>query len=219
MTEPQAFDPNCRACPRLAAFLERVRADRPDYFAAPVPGFGDPRAHLLVVGLAPGMHGANRTGRPFTGDHAGILLYQTLFDLGFANQPNGDDPDDGLQLRDARVINAVRCLPPENKPTGAEVRQCNGFLRHDLDAAPGGAAIVTLGQVAHRAVLRALGLRQCDYPFGHGRDYQLARDRRLISSYHCSRYNTQTRRLTPAMFRDVFARARAHLDDTAHETR
>lgn len=218
MTEPVPFDPNCRACPRLAGFLDDVRRSHPRYFAAPVPAFGDPRGRLLVVGLAPGMHGANRTGRPFTGDHAGILLYRTLHEFGFANQPNGDDPADGLTLQDARIINAVRCLPPQNKPTGEEVRQCNGFLRHDLDAAPAGAVVISLGQVAHQAVVRARGLRQRDYPFGHGRDYELSRGRRLIASYHCSRYNTQTRRLTPDMFRAVFARARAHLDNATHET-
>lgn len=218
MTEPAPFDPDCRACPRLAGFLDEIRQSHPGYFAAPVPAFGDPRGRLLVVGLAPGMHGANRTGRPFTGDHAGILLYRTLHEFGFANQPNGDDPKDGLTLRDARIINAVRCLPPQNKPTGGEVRQCNGFLRHDLDAAPGNAAVITLGQVAHQAVVRAWGLRQRDYLFGHGREYDLSGGRRLIASYHCSRYNTQTRRLTPDMFRGVFARARTHLDHATCET-
>lgn len=218
MSNPVPFDPTCRACPRLASFLDDVRRSHPDYFAAPVPAFGDPCARLLVVGLAPGMHGANRTGRPFTGDHAGILLYRTLYEFGFANQPEGDDPEDGLTLRDARIINAVRCLPPQNKPTGGEVRQCNGFLRHDLDAAPEDATVITLGQVAHQAVVRACGLRQRDYPFGHGREYGLPGGRRLIASYHCSRYNTQTRRLTPDMFRAVFARARANLDNENRDT-
>ena len=212
MSEALPFDPDCRACPRLATFLSEVRATRPDYHTAPVPGFGVTEARLLVVGLAPGMHGANRTGRPFTGDHAGLLLYDTLYQFGFSNQPHGDDPDDGLELYDARIVNAVRCLPPENKPKGEEIRRCNSYLKHDLNCLPERGVVLALGQVAHQAIVRALGLRQKDYLFGHGHEFCLSDGRLLLDTYHCSRYNTQTRRLTPEMFQGIFARARAHLE-------
>ena len=206
------FDLSCRACARLARFLEEVRTLHPDYHAAPVPPFGDSQARLLVVGLAPGMHGANRTGRPFTGDYAGVLLYETLHRHGFANQSTGASVGDGLALRDCRISNAVKCLPPENKPTGAEVRTCNRFLASEL-AAPGAPRVLlALGKVAHEAVLRACGLRVAEYPFGHGVSYLLPDGRRLVASYHCSRYNTSTRRLTPAMFDTVVANARRAVD-------
>ncbi|MDE3012272.1 MAG: uracil-DNA glycosylase [Pseudomonadota bacterium] len=208
----ETFDAECRACPRLAAFLDTVRAAHPDYHAAPVPPFGDASARLLVVGLAPGMHGANRTGRPFTGDYAGLLLYATLHRHGFANQARGDAVDDGLQLIDCRISNAVKCLPPDNKPVGAEVRTCNRFLATEL-AAPGAPRVLlALGKVAHEAVLQALGLRASAYRFSHGADQVLPDGRRLIASYHCSRYNTNTRRLTPEMFDTVVAAARAAVD-------
>ncbi|MDP6436750.1 MAG: uracil-DNA glycosylase [Gammaproteobacteria bacterium] len=210
-----AFDLNCTRCERLAGFLTEVRQKHPDYHARPVPSFGDPRARLLVVGLAPGMHGANATGRPFTGDHAGILLYTTLHANGFANQPEAVAPDDGLELIDCRITNAVRCLPPQNKPTGAEVKACNDYLADELASLPAGGIVLALGGVAHRAVLKAFGLRQADYAFGHGSEFSLPGGLRLLSSYHCSRYNTQTRRLTPAMFDSVFATARQHLDAAA----
>lgn len=208
------FDPECQRCDRLRDFLATVRLTYPGYHARPVPSFGDPQARLLVVGLAPGMHGANATGRPFTGDHAGILLYQTLFDYGFANQPDGSRADDGLRLRDCRITNAVRCLPPQNKPLGAEIRQCNSYLAGELQALQPGAMVVALGAIAHNAVLRALGLRLVEFGFGHGTNYALPGERRLLSSYHCSRYNTQTRRLTPTMFASVFAQARSHIDQS-----
>ncbi|HJP05507.1 MAG: SPO1 DNA polymerase [Chromatiales bacterium] len=210
-----AFSLNCTRCERLAGFLAEVRQKYPDYHAQPVPSFGDPRARLLVVGLAPGMHGANATGRPFTGDHAGILLYSTLHANGFANQAEALAPDDGLELIDCRITNAVRCLPPQNKPTGAEVTTCNDYLAEELATIPAGGIVLALGGVAHRAVLKAFGLRQADYAFGHGNNFTLANGLRLLSSYHCSRYNTQTRRLTPAMFSAVFATARQHLDAAA----
>lgn len=206
------FSINCRRCERLATFLDQVRATYPDYYARPVPSFGDPKARLLIVGLAPGLHGANATGRPFTGDHAGILLYATLHQFGFASQPTAVAADDGLRLLDCRITNAVRCLPPQNKPVGAEVNECNAFLAEELEMLAAGGMVLALGGVAHGAVLKALGLRKSAYPFGHATEHELPGQRRLLSSYHCSRYNTQTRRLTPDMFAAVFATARAYLD-------
>jgi uracil-DNA glycosylase family 4 len=203
------FDPDCRACPRLAHFLEAVRANHPDYHARPVPAFGDPRPRLLIVGLAPGMHGANRSGRPFTGDFAGVLLYQTLYQFGYASAPDSISADDGLQLIGCRITNAVKCLPPANKPEPAEIRECNRFLAAELADLPEQACILALGQIAHQAVLRALNLKLKDYPFSHASDYCLPDGRRLVSSYHCSRYNTQTRRLTPEMFVAVFENIQA----------
>ncbi|MBI3899928.1 MAG: uracil-DNA glycosylase [Gammaproteobacteria bacterium] len=208
-----AFNPDCRACPRLVSHLAEVRRDYPDYHARPVAPFGDRRARLLVVGLAPGMHGANRTGRPFTGDHAGILLYQTLHRYGFANQAEGADPKDGLRLSNCRITNAVKCLPPENKPTPAEVTQCNGFLKIEINGLRAGSVVLALGAVAHTAVLKALELKPGAYKFGHGAEYSLPSGITLIDSYHCSRYNTQTKRLTTAMFAAVVRRARTCLGD------
>jgi len=193
------------------AHLGEVRARHPQYHARPVPAFGPGSARLLVVGLAPGLHGANRTGRPFTGDHAGILLYRTLHDYGFADRPQSEAADDGLRLIDCRITNAVRCLPPANKPLPAEVRACNGYLLSDLLAVPDGGVVLALGATAHAAVLRALGLRSAAFRFAHGAGHDLAGGRRLLDSYHCSRYNTQTRRLTPAMFAEVLAHAREWL--------
>jgi uracil-DNA glycosylase family 4 len=199
-----SFDPSCRTCPRLATFLDDVRTRHPDYHARPVPAFGAVKPKLLIVGLAPGMHGANRSGRPFTGDYAGVLLYQTLHQFGYASAPESVSVDDGLQLIDCRITNAVKCLPPANKPEPGEIRACNRFLASELDDLPAGARILALGLIAHQAVLRALGLKLKDYPFAHASDYRLPDGRRLVSSYHCSRYNTQTRRLTPEMFAAVF---------------
>ena len=198
------FDPDCRACPRLATFLDDVRTRHPDYHARPVPAFGDPNPRLLIVGLAPGMHGANRSGRPFTGDYAGVLLYQTLHRFGYASAPESLSVNDGLQLTGCRITNAVKCLPPANKPEPAEIRECNRFLAAEIAGLPADASILALGQIAHQAVLRALGFKLKDYPFAHASDYRLPDGRRLVSSYHCSRYNTQTRRLTPEMFAAVF---------------
>ena len=210
--EPPAPARDCPRCPRLVALREQVRRKHPDYHAAPVPAFGPPDAPLLIVGLAPGMHGANATGRAFTGDHAGLLLYRTLHEHGFASAPESR-PGDNLRLIGARITNAVKCLPPANKPVAAEVNRCGEFLAPEL---AGPRVIVALGGVAHKAVLRSLGLRQSAMAFGHGQEHTLAADggdeRLLIDSYHCSRYNTQTRRLTPAMFDRIFARARAVLD-------
>ncbi len=198
------FDPDCRSCPRLAGFLAGIREAYPAYHARPVAPFGDPDARLLIVGLAPGMHGANATGRPFTGDYAGILLYETLYRFGFSNQSAATGRDDGLTLDGCRITNAVKCLPPQNKPVGSEVTECNRYLRAELADLDDGAAVLALGLVAHRAVIRALGLKMTDYPFAHCRKHRLDRKRWLIDSYHCSRYNTQTRRLTEEMFHNVF---------------
>ncbi|MCP5137843.1 MAG: uracil-DNA glycosylase [Gammaproteobacteria bacterium] len=206
------FDLACRACPRLAAFLDQVKIDHPDYHARPVAPFGDPQAQLLVVGLAPGMHGANATGRPFTGDYAGILLYRTLFDFGFASAPESISRDDGLTLNDCRITNAVKCLPPQNKPETAEIRTCNAFLAEELAALPTNAVVLALGTIAHNAVLRAQGLKAAAHRFGHAAEHDLPGGLKLLDSYHCSRYNTQTRRLTEAMFADVFRRARGLLE-------
>ncbi len=204
----EAFDPACVACPRLARHLAQVRRRHPGYHARPVAPFGDRRARLLIVGLAPGMHGANRTGRPFTGDYAGILLYQTLHELGFANRPQSVSRGDRLRLRDCRITNAVKCLPPANRPMPAEVRTCNRFLAAELDALKPGSVVLALGTIAHAAVLRARGLKAAAYAFGHGRRHRLPGSLTLLDSYHCSRYNTQTRRLTPPMFRSVVRSAR-----------
>ncbi|MDP2786007.1 MAG: uracil-DNA glycosylase [Sulfurimicrobium sp.] len=204
---------SCRQCPRLASFLDEVKVAHPGYYARPVVPFGDDNPRMLIVGLAPGMHGANRTGRPFTGDHAGILLYQTLHRFGFASGPESVSADDGLRLLDCRITNAVKCLPPQNKPETAEIRQCNNYLRSELAALPEGTAVLALGNVAHQAVLLAQGLKIKAYPFGHGTHYRLPSGLSFYSSYHCSRYNTQTRRLTAEMFEAVFADIRHYLDE------
>ena len=206
------YNPDCRACPRLAAFLDDVKAANPGYFCKPVPPFGDAHPELLVVGLAPGMHGANRTGRPFTGDHAGILLYETLFKFGYATRAVSESADDGLKLIRCRISNAVKCLPPENKPLPDEIRMCNGFLRAELARLPRSTAVLALGLIAHSAVLMALKLKKSAFPFGHGACHALPDGRTLFDSYHCSRYNTQTRRLTAEGFGSVFAAIRDHLE-------
>jgi uracil-DNA glycosylase family 4 len=204
-------DPGCRRCGRLAAFLDDVRARHPGYHCRPVPPFGDPDAALLVVGLAPGMHGANATGRPFTGDHAGILLYATLHRHGFASQAVATGRDDGLRLTGCRITNAVKCLPPENKPIPAEVSRCNDYLAAEIARVPARGAILALGRIAHEAVLRAAGRRPKACGFAHGAYHELDDGVALFDSYHCSRYNTNTRRLTPAMFDAVFAAIATHL--------
>ena len=206
------FNPRCRACPRLARHLAAVRQQHPDYHARPVAPFGARNARLLVVGLAPGMHGANRTGRPFTGDHAGVLLYQTLHKYGFANRAESISADDRLKLRNCRITNAVKCLPPQNKPVPAEIATCNRYLAADLARRRPRTVILALGVIAHQAVLTALERRQAEYPFGHGSQHRLGNGLVLLDSYHCSRYNTQTRRLTPAMFEAVIRQAKRLLD-------
>ena len=206
-----AYDPGCRRCPRLAAFLDEVKAEHPSYWCKPVPPFGDAAARLVIVGLAPGMHGANATGRPFTGDFAGILLYATLHEYGYASSPHSRTQHDPMTLADCRITNAVKCLPPQNKPTPAEVKTCNTYLAADLAHVPAGGAILALGRIAHDATLKALGRTPSALAFGHGQRHLLDRGIALFDSYHCSRYNTNTRRLTPAMFHSVFDAVRAHL--------
>ncbi len=185
-----------------------MRMAEPDYYNLPVAPFGDPEAKLLIVGLAPGMHGANRSGRPFTGDHAGILLYATLHKFGMATVPVSQSVDDGLSLIDARITNAVKCLPPANKPLPAEIKSCNGYLRAELEQSRRVRAILALGTIAHAAVLHALSLAPARFAFAHGAEHRLTEGQTLVDSYHCSRYNTQTRRLTTAMFEAVVKRGR-----------
>ena len=218
-TRTAAYDPDCTLCPRLAQFLELTRERHPTYWARPVPSFGAARPLILIVGLAPGLHGANRTGRPFTGDHAGLLLYQTLYDAGLASRPHSHSRTDGLQLINARIVNSVKCVPPQNKPLPAEVRRCNGYLAAELQRLRSVRVYLALGRVAHEGVALALGLRRSDYPFGHGREHALDATRWLIDSYHCSRYNTATRRLTPAMFQQVVGRACARAALPGHRAK
>lgn len=202
------FDRHCRRCARLAGFLDAVKSKYPDYYCGPVPPFGDAAARLLIVGLAPGMHGANRSGRPFTGDHAGIILYETLHEFGFSTASASQAADDSLQLIDCRITNAVKCLPPDNKPVGAEINACNRFLANEIADLPAASLVLALGGIAHRAVVKSVGARQADFKFGHAAEHDIDGRFTLLDSYHCSRYNTNTGRLTPAMFREVFARAR-----------
>ena len=199
------FNPTCRDCPRLASFLDDVKQKHPDYHALPVAPFGDANARLLVVGLAPGMHGANATGRPFTGDYAGLLLYQALYDFGYSNQLQSTALNDGLSLNNCRITNAVKCLPPQNKPTGDEIKQCNHYLAKELKTLPPKSVILALGNIAHQAVLRAYGLKMTAAKFGHHQSFELPDGNYLVSSYHCSRYNVQTKRLSMEMFAEVFA--------------
>jgi uracil-DNA glycosylase family 4 len=206
--------PDCPLCPRLQAFREGLRQLHPDWFNAPVPSFGPVTARLLIVGLAPGMQGANRTGRPFTGDYAGDLLYETLLRFGFARGTYAARIDDGLTLIDARIANAVACVPPENKPTGGEIATCRRFLTAAIAEMPHLRAIVALGRIAHESTVTTLGAKRSAAPFGHGRVASL-NGIRLFSSYHCSRYNTNTGVLTPEMFYAVFAAVRAELDSQA----
>jgi uracil-DNA glycosylase len=207
-TEP---DRNCPLCPRLAGYREAARTREPSWFNSPVPSFGDSNARLLIIGLAPGLQGANRTGRPFTGDFAGDLLYATLIDFGFARGTYRARPDDGMTLVDCRISNAVRCVPPQNKPLPAEINTCRQFLSATLTAMPRLRAIVALGRIAHESALKAVSLRSAAAPFAHGAIHQAGK-LTLYDSYHCSRYNTNTRVLTPEMFRNVFAKVRVDLD-------
>ena len=219
--------PDCDFCPRLAVFRNSLRTAQPDWHNAPVPVFGALDAHLLVVGLAPGLRGANRTGRPFTGDFAGDLLYETLIEYGFATGPYGAACDDGLRLVSCAITNAVRCVPPQNKPMPSEINSCRPFLAATIAALPELRAVVALGRVAHESIVRAFGLKPAAFPFAHGGVYKLAAPRsgeaagssspesvksiKLFDSYHCSRYNTNTGVLTQEMFRAVFAKAREGL--------
>ena len=203
----ESYDPACTRCPRLAEFLAETHERYSDYWARPVPSFGPADAKLVFVGLAPGMHGANRTGRPFTGDYAGILLYQTLNELGLATAPESISLDDGLKLQGARIANAVKCVPPENKPLPDEIRTCNAYLKVELGELSRVKVILALGRVAHDAVLIALGLKRSQFQFGHGNEHAVSETQYLVDSYHCSRYNTSTKVLTVPMFKKVVARA------------
>lgn len=205
-------DRNCSICPRLVDFRQQCMRQHPDWFNGAVPSFGPPDARLLIVGLAPGMQGANRTGRPFTGDYAGDLLYDTLARFGFSGGTYAASPDDGLILKDCMVTNAVRCLPPQNKPIALEINACRSFLRQRIAALANLKVIVALGRIAHEATVVALEQRKAAFKFSHGAQHALTDTLTLIDSYHCSRYNTNTGRLTPQMFRDVFTSARALLD-------
>jgi uracil-DNA glycosylase len=202
------FNQDCRDCARLVSFLNAEKRVFPDYHNAPVAPFGDPSARLVIVGLAPGFHGANATGRPFTGDHAGLILYRTLHQFGFANKAESISRNDGLQLLNCRITNAVKCVPPQNKPLPGEIRTCNRYLASELSVLPDNAVIIALGVIAHEATLLGMGLPIPKYKFGHGNEYALPNGATLLDSYHCSRYNTQTRRLTEDMFSAVFKRAR-----------
>ncbi len=212
LSEPQR---DCPLCPRLVAFRQDNRSRDPDFHNGPVPSFGGRDAHLLIVGLAPGLKGANRTGRPFTGDYAGDLLYETLRKHEFAQGDYGRRPDDGLVLVGCRITNAVRCVPPGNKPTGREIATCRRFLEAEIEGLPNLRAVLALGAVAHGAVLAALGLTRSHFPFHHGAIHDLPAPVWLADSYHCSRYNTNTGRLTAEMFDAVFAALRARLSDVA----
>ncbi len=213
MASPCEPGRDCPLCPRLVAFRQRQRTAHADWHNAPVPSFGGDDARLLIVGLAPGLQGANRTGRPFTGDWAGDLLYETLIGFGFARGTYDERPDDGLTLVDTRITNAVRCVPPENKPTTEEIHTCRDFLAATIAAMPRLSAIVTLGKIGHDSAVRALGQKPARMPFTHGGRHETG-GVTVFSSYHCSRYNTNTGVLTPEMFRGVFATVRAHLDAT-----
>lgn len=209
------FNENCRRCSRLSGFLDQVRIDHPDYHALPVSSFGEGNSRFLIVGLAPGMHGANRTGRPFTGDFAGNLLYGSLHKYGFASNAEPLDAEGkanpSMQLSGCRITNAVRCLPPQNKPEPSEIRTCNGYVADELAMLPQGSAVMALGTIAHQAVLMALRLRKSSFAFGHGARHELPGGLTLFDSYHCSRYNTQTKRLTTAMFEAVVAEIASHV--------
>jgi uracil-DNA glycosylase family 4 len=212
MTRPSGLPGrNCLRCPRLVTFREHWRELEPQWFNAPVDSFGPPDARFLVLGLAPGLRGANRTGRPFTGDYAGDLLYSTLIKFGFARGSYGASPDDGLELVDCRISNAVRCVPPENKPTPQEITTCRDFLTATIKEMGKLRIVVALGRIAHETFVSANGARRSQHPFGHGRAHAIGA-LTLIDSYHCSRYNTNTGVLTPKMFHDVFAQVREKLD-------
>jgi len=204
MYSKQIFDQDCRRCKRLDGFLCEVKQKHPDYHARPVAPFGDSDAQLLVVGLAPGMHGANATGRPFTGDYAGLLLYEALYEFGYSSQIKSESLTDGLELKNCRITNAVKCLPPQNKPTGDEINRCNAYLSAELKTLPEQAVILALGSIAHQAVLKAYGLKLSSAKFVHNARHALPDGRTLVDSYHSSRYNVQTKRLTKEMFADVF---------------
>lgn len=203
---------SCRRCPRLATFIDEKKVELPSYYNGPVPNFWSPDPKLIVIGLAPGLHGANQTGRPFTGDWAGDLLYAAMDEYGFATGTYDKVAEDGLELQQAVITNAVRCVPPQNKPVAAEINTCRDYLVEQLDALPHLKVMLCLGKISHDSTMRGLGLRLATHKFGHGAEYDDGQGRTVLSSYHCSRYNTNTRRLTEEMFFDIFARARELVD-------
>lgn len=207
------FDLNCRQCPRLANFLDKVSQSNPDYHCRPVAPFGAVNPQFLIVGLAPGMHGANRTGRPFTGDYAGILLYETLNKFGFSSSSESISLKDELQLYGVRITNAVKCLPPENKPTTHEIKQCNNYLASEIKQINNKLIILALGKIAHEAVLMSQHLTKNHFKFSHGARHMISDQQILYDSYHCSRYNTQTKRLTQSMFEDVFFKIKREMEN------
>ncbi len=211
-TEPPR---DCPRCPRLVALRRECQAEHPDWWNAPVHAFGDPDAWLVLAGLAPGKHGANRTGRPFTGDYAGDLLFATLAKFGLSKGRYDGRIDDGLMLKGTVIVNSVKCLPPQNKPLPAEIANCRPYFESQLAALTNMRVIIALGRIAHDAVLRAVGLRLAAYPFAHGAVHRLPAGHFLVDSYHCSRYNTNTGRLTPSMFADVFRTAFVLRDQTS----
>ena len=206
-------DYNCARCPRLRAFILENREKYPDFFNGPVPSFGDPDAECLIIGLAPGLKGANATGRPFTGDYAGDLLYKAIGEFGFSNGKYNGHAKDGLVLHRTMITNAVRCVPPQNKPVGQEINPCRDYLLGQIAELPKLKALLCLGKISHDSTIRSLGLKLKDYPFGHNVAYDIGDGRRLFSSYHCSRYNTNTKRLTEEMFFDVFREIKTFLDN------
>jgi len=211
ISQSTQFDPGCVQCPRLAEFLREGKREYPAYHCGPVAPFGDPTARLIIVGLAPGFHGANATGRPFTGDHAGILLYDTLHRFGFSTAAQSVSRDDGLQLINARITNAVKCVPPQNKPLPIEIKTCSSYIKNELTSLKKPSVLLALGTIAHNAVLKTFAQRIADFKFGHCAVHPMPDGHVLIDSYHCSRYNTNTGRLTEAMFHQVFALASRHL--------
>ena len=207
------YDVNCKDCKRLNSFLTQVKNKNPDYFCKPVPSFGKSKSSFLIVGLAPGMHGANRTGRPFTGDHAGILLYKTLYKFGFSNFEKSESINDKLTLNNCKITNAVKCLPPENKPDSSEIKNCNKFLKSEIQELESKSILLALGLVAHNAILTALNLKKKEYKFSHGNRHNLPNSLIMYDSYHCSRYNTQTKRLTEEMFQEVFLLIKTEMEN------
>ena len=208
------YQANCKKCPRLADFLKSSKQKFPDYFCKPVPAFGDPKAKFLIVGLAPGLHGANATGRPFTGDFAGVLLYKTLYKFGYANKAKSVSANDKLKLKNCRITNAVKCVPPANKPTTEEIKICNVYLKNELKTLLPGNVILALGKIAHDSIIRSYDLKLSQNPFGHENIHEIGNGLTLIDSYHCSRYNTQTKRLTQKQFEHVFKKVSDTLNNS-----
>ena len=206
------YDASCKDCKRLSSFLTKKKNKNPDYFCKPVPSFGQKNSPFLIVGLAPGMHGANKTGRPFTGDHAGILLYKTLYKFGFSNLETSKSVDDNLILKNCGITNAVKCLPPDNKPNHQEINNCNKFLQSEISELKQGSILLALGLVAHNAIMTALNLTKKEYKFSHAVRHNLPNNLVMYDSYHCSRYNTQTKRLTEKMFHEVFLSIKTEME-------